>query len=663
MSSATRVLAQSRGFYPEREAPDETGFDRVVVNAIGHLRRIHLLQQFRQRTVLRTVHRIREEIGGLSEAERSEQVRNLRRDLRADGFTLEHVSRAFALIQAASESCLGMRHYDVQLMCGWSMIQGKIAEMRTGEGKTLVATLPACTMALAGVPVHVITVNDYLAQRDGDWMKPVYEALGLTVGTVVQGMELEERQRAYGSDVTYGTNKEIVFDYLRDRLALGRRPGRVEMRVQRLIGKSARMAGLRLRGLCFAIIDEADSVLIDEARTPLIISGSGDNRYQAEAYNQALELADELESGSDYSIDFNKKTIEMKDAGADKLEQLATPLGGFWSARLRREEIVRLALAARHLYQRDKHYVLRDGKVEIVDEYTGRVMPNRSWEGGLHQLIETKEDCELTSENEVLGRISYQRFFRRYLALSGMTGTANEAIAEFWTVYRRDVVRIAPNKKTQLRALPTRVYSTADEKWEALVARIRELHSEKRPVLVGTRTVATSEHLSRLLAEAKIPCHVLNALQDDNEAEIIAEAGQIGQVTVATNMAGRGTDIKLDQAVSDLGGLHVIITEPHDSRRIDRQLFGRAGRQGDPGSYEAFLSMEDELLCTYPSRFLGIFGRRWVRPGSAIGRALARALVRRSQRTAERRHYLTRKDLLKLDESVTQSLAFSGRGE
>ncbi|MCP3982592.1 MAG: preprotein translocase subunit SecA [bacterium] len=659
----SRILAQSRGFYPEREAPDETGLDRAVVNTLGHLRRVHLLREMRLRTMLRNVERVGKEIEGLGDAEREWQLRSLRRDLRVHGFTPDLVCRAFAVIRAVSQSCLGLRPYDVQLIGGWAMLQGMIAEMRTGEGKTLVATLPACTVALAGVPVHVITVNDYLAQRDADWMRPVYEALGLTVGTIVQGMELDERRHAYSCDVTYCTNKEIVFDYLRDRLQLGRRPGPVETRVQRMFGKKARLSELRLRGLCFGIVDEADSVLIDEARTPLIISGVGDNRYQKEAYGQALELGDRLDSGADYYVDFTKKRIEMTDGGKERLEDLGEELGGIWNARLRREELVRLALAARHLYTRDKHYVVRDEKVEIVDEYTGRIMPNRSWEGGLHQLVEAKEGVELTAETEVLGRISYQRFFRRYLALAGMTGTAKEATAEFWSVYRRDVMRIRTNRKMCLRGLPTRVYSTIDEKWEAIVERIRALHGEGRPILVGTRTVAASEHLARLLAEAEIPCRVLNALQDDHEAEIVAEAGQSGQVTVATNMAGRGTDIKLGDGVAELGGLHVMITEPHDAGRIDRQLWGRAGRQGDPGSYETFLSMEDELLRSSPARVLGIFGRKQVRPHSALGRALARALVRRSQHAAERRHFRIRKDLLQLDENVMRSLAFSGRGE
>jgi len=591
------------------------------------------------------------------------QVASLRPELRGHGFGVKQASRAFALVRELADRRLGMRHFDVQLVGGWVLLNGMVAEMQTGEGKTLAATLPAATVALSGIPVHVITVNDYLTQRDAEWMGPVYRALGLSVGTIVQGMDLEDRRRAYRCDITYCTNKEIVFDYLRDRLEMGQRPGRIQRRVERLAGQGGRLGRLRLRGLCYGIVDEADSVLIDEARTPLIISGRGDNTYEALIYRQALELSERLESGADYFIDFPKRDVDLTRAGKRNLESLGEERGGFWNGRLRREEMVRKALTARHLFHRDKHYVVKEGKIQIVDEYTGRIMPSRSWEGGLHQLIESKEDCDVTAQTEVMGRISYQRFFRRYLALAGMTGTAREASREFWSVYRRKVVRVPTNEPMHRSGLQPRVFRHAGDKWDAVVERIRELHEQGRPVLIGTRTVADSEHLAGLLAEAELPCRVLNALQDREEAGIIALAGQRGQITVATNMAGRGTDIKLGPGIEDLGGLHVIATERHDAHRIDRQLFGRCGRQGEPGSYEAFVSLEDELLKGHPAPVAGFLRPKAINPATPVGRRLALLAIRNSQRAAERRHFRMRRDLLKMDESLESALAFSGRGE
>jgi preprotein translocase subunit SecA len=605
----------------------------------------------------------------LSKEELSWQASSLRATLRTSGLAEENVARSFALVREMASRCLEMRPFDVQIVGGWVLLNGMVAEMQTGEGKTLTATLPACTLALAGVPVHIVTVNDYLAKRDAGWMGPLYRALGLSVGTVTHALGLEERRRAYRCDVTYCTNKEIVFDYLRDRLELGRRPGHIQARLDPLQGPGSRFDRLRLRGLHFAIVDEADSVLIDEARVPLIISGAGNDTYEAEVYRQAMEIAERLEAGKDYKADPARRTVEWTKPGRVGLEELSREAGPFWTSRPRREELVRLALTALHLYRRDKDYVVKAGKVVIVDEYTGRLMPGRTWEGGLHQLIETKECCELSVRTEVLARISYQRFFRRYLQLAGMTGTALEAAREFWTVYRLPVISVPTNRQMRRRGLPMRIYPRIDDKWSAVVAQISELNAAGRPILVGTRTVAASEHLARLLGEAGVPCRVLNALQDEEEAEIIAQAGQRGRVTVATNMAGRGTDIRLGPGVADLGGLHVIATELHDARRIDRQLFGRCGRQGDPGTYEAFVSLEDDLILAQRAHSPG-----WLRlagVGALLGRNVpggaafrpGRSAFRRAQRSFERAHLLMRRDLLKIDETVDTALAFSGHGE
>jgi len=661
MSSAPLAWTARHGVYPERDVTSETGLDRWLADALGRL--LHRTRATRFRAIVAAVRAEGERVARLSDEELAWQGRALRAEIRSRGFATDVVGRAFGLAREASSRKLGLRHFDVQVIGGWVLLHGMVAEMRTGEGKTLAATLPAVTMALAGVPVHIITVNDYLARRDSEWMGPLYRALGLSVGCVTGGMPQDERRAAYRCDITYCTNKEIAFDYLRDRLELGRRPGPIQMRVERLHASAPLADRLRLRGLCYAIVDEADSVLIDEARTPLIISGPGDGSYEAEVYRRAIELSESLVAGRDYEIDFPRRQVDLTGGGRDNLVQRAAPLGGIWSGRLRREELVRTALTARHLYHRDKHYVLKAGKVQIVDEYTGRLMPGRSWEGGLHQMIETKEGCAVTTENETMARISYQRFFRRYLTLAGMTGTAREAADELWTVYRLRVVFIPTHRPMILRLLPTRVFATAEEKWTAVAARLAELHAKGRPVLVGTRTVADSERLGQILTAAGLRCRILNAVQDEAEAEIIAEAGQVGRITVATNMAGRGTDIKLGEGVAGRGGLHVMATAHHDAGRIDRQLSGRAGRQGDPGSCETFVSLEDEILDAHPTRALGIVARSWVAPGTRIGRWVARRMVLGSQRAAERRHFLARRDLLRFDESLDATLAFSGAGE
>jgi preprotein translocase subunit SecA len=650
-------------FYPERPPRDESGLDKVLINALGHLKRLHSSRLSRFQEILPEVNRYGAELESLSEEELAWQVTALRPQLITHGFETELIARAFALVREFSGRRLQMRHFDVQLLGGRALLQGVVIEMRTGEGKTLAAILPACTLALAKIPVHIITVNDYLARRDAEWMRPVYEAMGLTVGVIINGMDLDERREAYRCDVTYCTNKEIAFDYLRDRIEFGHKPGQIQMRLERLYEGRTRLDRLRLQGLHFAIVDEADSVLIDEARTPLIISGTGGDSYEADIYRQALELSQQLEAETDYHVDFPNHVVKLTESGEERLETLARALGGIWSGRLRSEELVRKALSARHLYHKDKHYVLKQGKVQIVDEYTGRTMPGRSWEGGLHQLIQTKEGCEVTTQTETKARISYQRFFQRYLTLAGMTGTGREAAAEFWSVYRLEVVTIPTHMPMILKALPSRIYRTMDDKLSALVERIAQLHAKGQPVLVGTRTVLASEHLAELLSSADIPCRVLNALQDEQEAEIIGQAGQAGQVTVATNMAGRGTDIKLGPGIPAETGLLVIATERHDASRIDRQLFGRGGRQGDPGTSEVFLSLEDELLVSHPVRVFGLIGSRWVKPHTAVGRWLGRLLFNKSQQAAERAHHTARRQLMMLDANIENILAFSGQGE
>jgi preprotein translocase subunit SecA len=592
---------------------------------------------------------------GISDAELRARAVGLRPQLRRQGFDdLALVARAFALVREASTRATGKRHFDVQLIGGWAMLRGMVAEMDTGEGKTLTATLTAATAALAGRTVHVVTVNDYLAERDAAQMGPVYEMLGLTVGCVKQGQQPPVRRAAYACDVVYCSNKEVAFDYLRDRLVLGGKPHPIALRLGALASGEADTKVL-LRGLQFAIVDEADSVLVDEARTPLILS-AGSGRAQAEQlHREALEIAGAL-GEADYAI--GEEGIEISAAGQQALEQVGAQLGGIWKGPRRREQLVRQALTALHVFQRDKHYLVRDGKVQIIDEYTGRLMPDRSWERGLHQLIEIKEGVEVTAERETLARISYQRFFRRYLHLCGMTGTAAEIAGELRAVYRLRVARVPTNRPSRRERLPFRYFGSAQAKWQAVVEAIAARHARGQPVLVGTRSVGASDHLAKLLEERRIPFKLLNARQDRDEAEIVARAGEPGCVTVATNMAGRGTDIRLAPGVAELGGLHVIATELHDAARIDRQLYGRCARQGDPGSYEALVAFEDDLVKAFASPV-----HRTLARGSAVSRSLGAAVFRLAQRRAERSHSRARRDLLDLDDYLGNILAFSGRGE
>jgi preprotein translocase subunit SecA len=617
----------------------------------------------RLRLILPAVKRETKRLADLTESELLDRSINLRYQLLRRGFERGLVAQAFALVREISRRKLGMAHYDTQLLGGWAIINGHVAEMETGEGKTLMATLPACTAALAGVPVHVITVNDYLATRDAAWMKPIYEALGLTVGTVVAGMDHEARQAAYACGVTYCTNKQVAFDYLRDRLVLKRYDSDLALKLADLGSPEPVRDKLILRGLCFAIVDEADSVLVDEAVTPLIISRAGDTRHKQEIYEQALSLARELQIDQDYGVDLRERRIRLTEEGAERLRDLCKDSAGLWRNTHYREDLVVQALKAEILFQSDQHYLVRDGKVDIVDDFTGRVMADRSWEHGLHQMIEVKEGCEITGEQETLGRISYQRFFRRYLKLGGMTGTASELSAELKSVYRLRVMRIKPHRRVRRRGQLSTPLRTEDQKWARVVKRIEQLHKTGQPVLIGTRSVAASEHLGQLLDDAGIVNRLLNARQDADEAEIIASAGRRGQVTVATNMAGRGTDIKLDEDVLALGGLHVIATERHESARIDRQLYGRCGRQGDPGSYEAITSLEDELVTRYGSE-TGLFlvNALWI-VAPWLAKPFALWLTHSAQQSAEKKNALARSRVLRSEDYLENVLAFTGLQE
>ncbi len=584
-----------------------------------------------------------------SDGDLLERSRKLRVRARGGEPLDELLPEAFGLVSEAARRTIGLRPFDVQLAGGVVLHHGGLAELATGEGKTLVAVLPAYLNALTGKGVHVTTVNDYLARRDCEWLRPVYEALGLTVAALQQEMPDEERRRAYQCDITYGMASEFGFDFLRDRLKLRRQgPAGKPFWSGWLADEGPRilLEPPVQRGHHFALVDEADSILIDEARTPLVISTPTRRAAPEEeaVYLWADRVARGLDSRRHFALDPRKGKAELTEEGRRQVRWSEPPSGPHARAMDRLYERIERALEARHRFRRDQHYLLDDDKVVIIDEYTGRRMPDRHWQDGLHQAVEAKEQAPVTVPANPAAQITFQRYFRLYTKLAGMTGTAAPNRREFRRVYRLPVMTVPTNRPVVRAQWPDRVFATETEKFAAVVEDVQRLVALGRPVLIGTRSVAKSERLSALLKEAGIDHQVLNARQHATEADVVARAGEAGRVTIATNMAGRGTDIRLGPGVPELGGLHVIATERHDAARIDRQLAGRAGRQGDPGSCQFFLSLEDELLDA-----LGPAWQAYLRDMTAEdlgdGRGWA-GLFRRAQRRTERRHYRQRVDLM-----------------
>ena len=589
-------------------------------------------------------------MAAMSEEELKGQTEKFKNRL-AQGETLDDLlPEAFATVREAAKRELGMEHFPVQLIGGIVLHQGRIAEMRTGEGKTLVSTCPAYLNALAGNGVHVVTVNDYLAKRDSEWMGRVHRYLGLTVGTVLNEMSTEERQAAYACDITYVTNNELGFDYLRDNMA---------------IYKSQQV----LRGLNYCIIDEVDSVLIDEARTPLIISGqSGKSTklyelcdilaQQLERGEESAEfskinaiLGEEIEETGDFIVNEKEKTVNLTQQGVEKVEKYFHINNLADAENLEIQHNIILALRAHNLMFRDKDYVVKDDEVLIVDEFTGRIMNGRRYSDGLHQAIEAKEHVQVKRESRTLATITFQNFFNKFKKKAGMTGTAQTEEKEFRNIYSMDVIQIPTNRPVQRIDLDDAVYKSKKEKFQAVVDEIQAIHETGAPVLVGTIAIETSELLSSMLRKRGIKHNVLNAKFHEQEAAIVAEAGVHGAVTIATNMAGRGTDIKLDDEAKAAGGLHIVGTERHESRRIDNQLRGRAGRQGDPGQSQFFISLEDDLMRLFGSeRLMGMFEALGVPDGEQIHHKMLSNAIAKAQEKIELNNYGIRENLLKYDE-------------
>ena len=644
--------AAGRLLRPERHNKPKGSLEKLYLRAKGMVQGFTAMRMLRYRRLIKNIHR------HPFPDDFEYALTELKQQLRRNGLSNELLVKAFALVRQVSGQELSMFHFDSQLLAGLALVEGCTAEMQTGEGKTLTATLPAATAAMAGIPVHVVTVNEYLAQRDAELMAPVYQALGLTVGCVVPDMSFTERREAYDCDVVYCTNKDLVFDYLRDQLVLKKSGNPLHLHSERLRGNDALESSLLLRGLHFAVVDEADSVLLDEARSPLVISGGhGLTEEQVQVYQQALGFAGVMEEGEDYLLDTQKRSVQLTREGEARLKSLTQDAGSYWASKIRREDMVYKALTALFMLERDRHYLVREGKVQIIDEHTGRIMADRSWEQGLHQLVEMKESCEATSPRDTLARMTYQRFFRQYLHLSGMTGTAHEVRGELWNVYGLPVIKIPTHKPSKRQSYPARFYPSSSQKWQAVVERIKAMHQQGRPVLVGVASVGFAQHLHQLLEKEGIAHRVLSANHDSEEAEIIACAGQKGQITVATQMAGRGTDISLSKEVDAIGGLHVILTEFHDSSRIDRQLAGRCARQGDAGSFEVIVSGEDSLLSEKQSNNKVSFIHKLT---GSLPPQYGLMRLRRAQKKVECRHAVIRRQVFRVDERQDERLAIVG---
>ncbi len=611
------------GQYPERRARGTSLLARWAEN-LPH-------RAPRHSGFLRAVGALQPAMLRLSSEQCSAEAQRLRRRLGRRGMTDELQAVAVALFSELSRRQTGQRPYPAQLLAARAMLDRRLVEMATGEGKTLAAALAAATAALARVPVHVVTANEYLARRDADALRPVFAGLGLQVGVVTHDLGTDARRQAYRCDVTYCTAKELVFDYLRDRLSRrsiegdhqGGLQGELRRRAHRLATGDA--AGTLLRGLCMAIVDEVDSVLIDEASVPFILSRAEDHRGKREHYARALELARGLVPDEDFILDPASNAVELTACGRAKTEPQAAQGDVLWRVQRFREEALCLALSALHLFHRDRHYLVRGGAVHIIDDTSGRVAPGRAWSRGLHQLIELKESCKPSAELVTAAQITYQRFFSRYLHLCGMSGTLLEGRAELHKVYGVPVVRVPLRKPSRRAVLPTRVFGTHEARWGFVVQRAREIQARGSAVLIGTDSVADSQALSQRLDAAGLAHVVLNARQDRHEAQVIATAGQPGRITVATSMAGRGTDIALSESVARNGGLHVMLCQANASRRIDRQFTGRAARHGEPGSCETLLSLESPPVLAYLPAWITRWTRskdevrpRWM--GVALGR-------------------------------------------
>jgi len=620
-------------------------------------------QESRERLVKRSqeIERTIEQWSSCTDAEMVEEVKRVAPLLLRRPFPEEALVSGLACTALAAQRTLGLSPYPEQLQGASALFDGYLAEMATGEGKSLSISLAAVLMAITRLPCHVITSNDYLAERDAVELAKLYGFFGLRSDYVIGAKETQDRARGYAADITYTTPKEVLADFLRDKLKVGRIQDPTRQLIRRLGGFPNQQSNLVLRGLHFGIVDEADSVLIDEAITPLIISRPiGDPQLQT-AMKLAREIAHQLEPGTDYEVNQRFRDVHVPESVFQRLLPLTSRFPPWWRSAERFREAIRLALMAREFYHRDISYVVQEDKIQIIDEFTGRIMPDRTWQAGIHQAVEAKENLEITPANESLASLSFQRFFRCYPLLSGLSGTVQEASLEFWTNYHLPTVAIPTHRPSRRRQEPEIIVRTRAEKYEIITAEVQDLRAQGRPVLIGTRSIQASEELADIFRDLNIPFQLLHATRHAEEAQIVSHAGEASRVTITTNMAGRGTDIKLGPGVAERGGLHVIITERNDSGRIDRQLIGRAGRQGDPGSYRLILSLEDELLQRYPlNQNVAKYLHEHLR-NLPVCRALVHQAFILAQNKSETIGRRTRLRTLKNDTWLDENLTFAGR--
>ncbi len=659
VSELTRYEVMFQALRARQRKPEHYGgLDKVAVMARARADRLrattrHLLSEAKR------VHALRPSIVDLSDAQLDEAVRTAREAFVRGRADVEQLRHAMGLMREVARRQTEQEPYVVQLAGALGLYHGRVVEMATGEGKTLTGSIAAPLIAWSRKRLHVLTVNDYLAARDAESRRPIYERCGLTVGAITQELSPQDRAGVYARHIVYGTPKQITANWLRDQLRIGRlkTPWTGRQTLARFGDRPEAAAFSPLvPGLHAALVDEADAVLIDEGVVPLIIAQARKEDEMSAVYATAARLAARLDEGPDYTVEHVRRRAELKRRGRDRLQDLfAKEEDAIWRAPRRAEELIKQALAARHCYLRGHHYQIVDGRVVIVDEYTGRYLADRSWEHGLHQAVEAKEGVEVTADRETLARVSFQRFFRSYRFLAGMSGTAIDARSEIEAVYSRPVVVMPTNEPMIREQWPTRIFRSSNAKFAAIVDSVVAQHAQGRPVLVGTRSIEVSERISERLEARGLAHQVLNANFDKTEADLIAQAGRSGAITVATNMAGRGTDIMLDERAKEAGGLHVILTELHASTRIDRQFIGRAGRQGDPGSAQIFASLEDELVEHNSPKLAGFVRRRTAREEVGKDR-LARLAVRQSQRRAEHRDRINRGHVMRQDDWIEKHL-------
>ena len=621
------------------------------------------------RRLTRRILALESRMKALSDQQLAERMLKRRDTFRVGRETDEQVVEAFAMVREQARRMLQMQAYPNQIMAAVALYRQTIAEVATGEGKTLIAALAATVLGWRGLGCHVVTVNDYLAKRDAEQLQPFFASCGLTVASIEQDSDPNERRQAYGADITYVTNKEVCADYLRDQLVLQgqKRLSHMLLSYYRQGGSASGMSSnggplerVVMRGLACAIVDEVDSILLDEAATPLIISTDAPNDESVEAYQRAVTLARQLQAQRDFSVNQKYREVRLTSAGRETLARLCESDEGVYASPRRREELVAQALTAQQLFHRDQHYIVNDeGKIVIIDESTGRQMPDRTWRDGLHQSVEAKEQVEVNPPKSTMARVSFQRFFRQYRHLCGLSGTTWEGRQEFQHIYERPTVRIPTNRPLIRKHRGERIFTHSKQRWEAVVDEILTQRQAGLPVLVGTSSVEASELLSGLLHAKEIPHQVLNAVRHEAEAAIIAEAGRRGAVTIATNMAGRGTDIRLADGVEKQGGLQVIATNKHEAARLDRQLFGRAGRQGQPGATIMFIALDDPLIKRHLPKYQQALARVLLQGGNPVGRWVVQRLINAAQCRAQRMSYKHRKQVLRVDQWLEEHVGFA----